>query len=79
MVIESNLTEVWTDVFGRDAVAAQVYDTACQENSVSAGDLSIVALAGWLEKQSQALHGNEHRERGWHALAVQVIMEAGYW
>lgn len=79
MVIESNLTENWADVFGRDAVAAQVYDTACQECGVPAGGLSIVALAEWMCRQSQALHGNDHRERGWHALAVQVIMAAGYW
>lgn len=70
----SNGSEHWTEILGDEECAGEVVATATIETQQP--EPNALALAEWLEQRSRELHGTEHRDRDWRALARQIIEEA---
>lgn len=68
------MNEHWSDVLGNEESAAEVVATATIETQQP--EPNALAIAEWMEQQSRELHGDDHRDRDWMALARQLMREA---
>ena len=79
VIIPESADTTWSDVLGNEVDATTVYLNACRDAKVGLYGLSIDVLAAWIEARSRELHGDDHRPQVWHALAIQLMKDAGYW